>query len=108
MNYMLKESLKVLWLVLLKSVFNEVLMTYLIDNMKEWRNNILLVLKDNIDEGDKLWTTMASPKSGSNGITVDNFNWNYGGILLWISDSSITFLSKNKMIGVVDYFKLWE
>ena len=42
LNDLFKESLKVLWLVILKSVLNEVLLTYLSDILKEWKNELYL------------------------------------------------------------------
>ena len=48
-------------------------------------------MKDNIDEGDKIWTTIASPGSVYNGIMLDSFNWNSEGIILGLSDISQTW-----------------
>ena len=48
-------------------------------------------MKDNIDEGDKIWTTIASPGSVYNGIMLESFNWNSEGIILGLSDISQTW-----------------
>ena len=81
MNDLLKESLKVL---------------------------CLLVLKDNIKEDDKLWTTVPFFESLYYGIWVDSFNWNIKGSLLGIFDSSNIGLSDNKILSVSKYSKLVE
>ena len=66
----------------------------------------LLVLWDNINEGDKILTTVDSPEPVSDEIRVDSFNWNSEGVLLGISDDATIGLFYNKILGFADFFKL--
>ena len=72
------------------------------------KEQTLLGLKNNIDEGDKLWTKMAYPDSVSDDIMVEIFNWISRDILLGIYDYSKLGLSDNTMLVVANYFKLGE
>ena len=72
------------------------------------KEQTLLGLKDNIKEGDKPWSKMASPESVYDDIMVDSFNWIYEGILLRISDYSTLGISENTTNGVAKCFKLGE
>ena len=70
--------------------------------VKEWP---LLVLWGNINEGDKILTTVLSPEFVSGVVRVDSFNWISEGVLLGISDDETLGLSYNKMFGFADSFK---
>ena len=69
---------------------------------------LLLELKDNIMEGDKLWLLVGYSESICDGIRVGIFNKNSEVILLEISDSSKLSLSNNAMVGVIDFSRLGE
>ena len=72
------------------------------------RELLLFVLKDNIKEVDKPWTTVAFYESLYDGIWLDIFNWNFKCVPLGIFDFSNICLSDNKMPGVSKNSKLVE
>ena len=65
-----------------------------------------LGLEDNIENKYKMWTSVTSPKSVSDEIRVEIFNWYFKSILLGIFGFSKIVLSENKMIDVADSSKL--
>ena len=79
----------------------------------EWDSEVLnkqklLELKYKINEGDKLWSTVAITESVSDGIKVENSNWNSEGIILGISDDKTLVLYYSTILGVYNFCKIVE
>ena len=65
-------------------------------------------MKDNIKEGDKLWTTVVTTESVLDSTRVYRFSWNSEGILIGVYNDLTLGLSDNKMLGVDDSYKHGE
>ena len=70
--------------------------------VKEWT---LPVLKDNIKEYGKLWTTLAATEYISDSMRIESFNWKYDVIIIGMSDDTTLVLSENTILGVADSYK---